>query len=87
MYRKIDLLTRTPISDGYGLQIKATLGITGSWPFRVLIKKDSEYLDVGLEYPGAEVGAKGEGVNFLILCMNWVNLVVRQRGPYPLVLL
>jgi len=53
-------------------QIKSTLGITGWYPFRVLIDKDVWHLDVDSSHPEAEEGLKGSSVRRVKWYVSWV---------------
>ena len=68
-------------------RIKATPGITGLSPPRVHIDGEVWHLDVGSSHPGAVVGPKGWAVRPLKRYASWVQNVVRQFGPYPVLAL
>lgn len=67
---------------GYGAVsdqgIKATLGITESWPLRVRIAGAACYLDVDSAYPPGADAWKGPAVRRLRRYVSWVQYVVRQ---------
>ena len=65
-------------------RIKGTPGITGLSPPRVHIDGEVWHLDVGSSHPGAGAGPKGLAVRQLKWYASWVQNVVRQFGPYLL---
>src|SRR5208283_763410 len=68
-------------------RIKGIPGITGSSSPRVHIDGKVWHLDVGSSHPGAVEGPKGWSVRPLKRYVSWVQYVVRQYGPYPLLAL
>ena len=67
-------------------RIKVTPGITGLSRSRVHIDGADWHLDVDSSHPGAEVGPKGWAVRPLKRYVSWVQNVVRQFGPYLLLM-
>ncbi len=68
-------------------QIKGTPGITGWYLSKVPIDRGVWHLDVGSSYPEAEEGLKGSAVRRLKWYASWVQNVVRQFGPYLLLII
>ena len=68
-------------------RIKGTPGITGLSRPRVHIDGAVWHLDVGSSHPGAGAGPKGLAVRQLKRHASWVQNVVRQFGPYPVLAL
>ena len=65
-------------------RIKVTLGITGWYHPIVHIDGGDWHLDVGSSHPGGGFASKGWAVRPLKWHASWVQNVVRQFGPYPL---
>ena len=63
-------------------RIKAPPGITGLSHPRVHIDGEVWHLDVGSSHPGAGEGSKGWAVRPFKRYASWVQIVVRQCGPY-----